>query len=863
MDERYRVLKNSSEVSELKGLAFEEYLAQLFHDLGYKTTKTTASGDFGADVLLHDGDRKIVVQAKQYTSSVGFEAVKEAYFALGYYAADEAWVVTTSSFTHQAINAAGKTGVKLISGSELDVLIARARNTASNSSPNKQATEKTKPKTAEPSGVEATARRAAGCSIENGIFVLCGKRSAVSCRVLTSYTGNSSIVETPMGVDAIGEASFSNCSLRKIVIHEGVKHIGDGAFSSCKNLETVQLPSTLVTIGDDAFLDCCRLESIQLPAALASIGDRAFLNCSRLKEIVLTDGLRSIGESAFENSGITALSLPKSLETIGARAFAESALVTADLDSNIDEIPEGAFCACIRLSKIALPHGVKRIGESAFSLAAISSIDFPNSLEDICHDAFSFCGSLRIAPLPDGVKNVCRSAFSGCSSIEDPDLDDVFYAPVIVRDTSVPTQMTAEEPDPDVEQIISERDSLFRIDYDFTIGDFVISANEEGLASYALCDDDEFGNRYQGTKTITSVNPIIITVRRGTYLYLSHATASRLVGPPAYMKDVAEFYGSAIRLYEQERFKECKDSVFHALITMEANDEAYSGFRDWESERSIMMKLKSAEDAEAELALSFGLRSGLDLLLLSKLQVLDDCMTCRTPKSYYDPNVKLFKTVNRILDFRIGKSPTNVQAEFCEFAYRLVYENSMFAYERAEQKIRRHLSKNDEWGANFEKKCLDESKENFKAVLLKIVQRTVALSKSPDFDVRFLSFIYRILGSQEKEILGEKDTSSLDEYLTTTLRTRCGDEYQMRLQQFISEHSRQIDMLDDRRSEVRSSHAGLSFISPSKMMQRRTALKEIDDKKATLKNELNHAESIVVDMLWKSLEHKHLDRSIQ
>jgi restriction system protein len=142
MDERYRVLKNSSEVSELKGLAFEEYLAQLFHDLGYKTTKTTASGDFGADVLLHDGDRKIVVQAKQYTSSVGFEAVKEAYFALGYYAADEAWVVTTSSFTHQAINAAEKTGVKLISGSELDVLIARARNTASDSSPNKQATER-------------------------------------------------------------------------------------------------------------------------------------------------------------------------------------------------------------------------------------------------------------------------------------------------------------------------------------------------------------------------------------------------------------------------------------------------------------------------------------------------------------------------------------------------------------------------------------------------------------------------------------------------------------------------------------------------------------------------------------------------
>lgn len=128
MDERYRVLKNSQEVSELNGLAFEEYLAQIFRELGYAAKKTVASGDFGADVILEDGNKVIVVQAKQYASSVGVDAIKESYFALGFYDADEAWVVTTSTFTPQAITAARKTGVKLISGRDLDVLIERAHS---------------------------------------------------------------------------------------------------------------------------------------------------------------------------------------------------------------------------------------------------------------------------------------------------------------------------------------------------------------------------------------------------------------------------------------------------------------------------------------------------------------------------------------------------------------------------------------------------------------------------------------------------------------------------------------------------------------------------------------------------------------
>lgn len=133
MEKKYAVLESSSDVADLKGLAFEEYLRQLFIDCGYSVEKTPASGDYGADLVMAKDGTKIAVQAKQYASTVGFDSVKEAFFAKTYYEADEAWVVSTSTYTTSAIEAAKKTGVRLIDGYELDKFIAFARDEARSS----------------------------------------------------------------------------------------------------------------------------------------------------------------------------------------------------------------------------------------------------------------------------------------------------------------------------------------------------------------------------------------------------------------------------------------------------------------------------------------------------------------------------------------------------------------------------------------------------------------------------------------------------------------------------------------------------------------------------------------------------------
>lgn len=116
------------EVDKMTGVEFESYLAAVFRSSGYFVEMTPATGDYGADLILHRGGSRIVVQAKRYSSSVSNKAVQEVYSAKDYYNADEAWVVTNASYTSNAQKTANKLSVKLIGRRELIELAGRKNN---------------------------------------------------------------------------------------------------------------------------------------------------------------------------------------------------------------------------------------------------------------------------------------------------------------------------------------------------------------------------------------------------------------------------------------------------------------------------------------------------------------------------------------------------------------------------------------------------------------------------------------------------------------------------------------------------------------------------------------------------------------
>jgi restriction system protein len=107
------------EIDKMDGIQFEYYLKELFKSQGYIVEVTKSTGDFGADLILKNADKKIVVQAKRYSKNVGIKAVQEVVAAKDFYKATDAWVVSNSEFTKASIELAEKTNVLLIDRTKL------------------------------------------------------------------------------------------------------------------------------------------------------------------------------------------------------------------------------------------------------------------------------------------------------------------------------------------------------------------------------------------------------------------------------------------------------------------------------------------------------------------------------------------------------------------------------------------------------------------------------------------------------------------------------------------------------------------------------------------------------------------------
>lgn len=101
-------------IDSLDGFEFEDYLEELFKSYGYTSEKLPYSNDYGADLIISKGNERIVIQAKNYSNSVGNGAVQEVISAKSYYKCEVALVITNSTFTRNAIEMANKTHVILI-----------------------------------------------------------------------------------------------------------------------------------------------------------------------------------------------------------------------------------------------------------------------------------------------------------------------------------------------------------------------------------------------------------------------------------------------------------------------------------------------------------------------------------------------------------------------------------------------------------------------------------------------------------------------------------------------------------------------------------------------------------------------------
>ncbi len=232
-------------------------------------------------------------------------------------------------------------------------------------------------------------------------------------------------------------------TVKKVVVGEGITHVGGYAFYRFGKLEEVELPDGLLTIGDGAFQDCGNaeydeeyniiarsgLESVVIPGSVVGLGGAVagywgrhgvFEGCLALKEIEFPSGLTTVGPGAFAETALSDVVLPESVTEIGERVFSGCELLTSvDIPDSMTEISDSAFAYCVRLASFEIPSGVTKIGEDAFSgCALLEHVEIPSGVTEIGNGVFAYCTRLKSMDIPSGVTKIGGYAFRGCDSLE-------------------------------------------------------------------------------------------------------------------------------------------------------------------------------------------------------------------------------------------------------------------------------------------------------------------------------------------------------------------------------------------------------------------------------------------------------------
>lgn len=109
---------------------FEEYIADLFSKLGYKTETVGGSHDEGIDVIAEKDGIKHYIQCKKFiTQVVSVGAVRDFYGAItDHLAKGKGYFITTNKFTLEAEKFAEDKPIELIDGQKLIKYIRLAEN---------------------------------------------------------------------------------------------------------------------------------------------------------------------------------------------------------------------------------------------------------------------------------------------------------------------------------------------------------------------------------------------------------------------------------------------------------------------------------------------------------------------------------------------------------------------------------------------------------------------------------------------------------------------------------------------------------------------------------------------------------------
>lgn len=164
---------------------------------------------------------------------------------------------------------------------------------------------------------------------------------------MKNYSGNSPFTKLA-----------ANNTVKKAIIKSGVTSIGEYAFGSCYDLESVTIPESVTKIKKGAFISTS-LKNCTLPSKLTEIGDEAFFG-TQLRTIKIPDSVTYLGKSAFASSLLSSCTLSKNIKALKDFTFLFTDLKSISIPKSVTSIGDEVFPDAMK--SLRIPANVKSIG---------------------------------------------------------------------------------------------------------------------------------------------------------------------------------------------------------------------------------------------------------------------------------------------------------------------------------------------------------------------------------------------------------------------------------------------------------------------------------------------------------------------
>ena len=221
----------------------------------------------------------------------------------------------------------------------------------------------------------------------------------------------------PKNLTAIGNFAFQDSGIEELVVPKTVTEIGRDIFYYARNLKALSVeegntvfdsrdncnaiietatntlrigcantvvPNGIKALGQMAFSGIPSLKEVKLPSGLTSIGWAAFWADIELSKVILSESVTDIGESPFGGcERITSFVIDKNNTKYDSRNDCNAIIETAT-----NKLIQG-------FATTKIPEGVKTIATAAFrSLQTLTEIEIPASVEKIEPEAFLYCNQM-------------------------------------------------------------------------------------------------------------------------------------------------------------------------------------------------------------------------------------------------------------------------------------------------------------------------------------------------------------------------------------------------------------------------------------------------------------------------------------